>query len=256
MSGTRSLADRLIQYYRPRPVTDFAPPPVEVAAGLWTLERRLRMPAGPRLPALTTIIRLPSGGLLVVSPPAVECGGLAELDALGRVEEVLVPNSFHYVNVPAFLAHHPDALLRVPPAFSERVAGFPAATALDDAPVAAWRGAVEHAVLGPVRGVAEVALFHVPSATLLLTDVAFNLLHIERGVDRMVWRPSGIPSTFGPSRTARMLLLPDRARTRAFLRRVLAWPFRRVIVAHGEPVEQDARGTFERAFASYLGAGS
>jgi len=246
--------DRLIQRYQPRPVTDFAPPPLEVAPGLWTLERRLRMPAGPRLPTLTTIVRLASGGVLVVSPPAVACGGLAALDALGRVEEVLVPNSFHYVNAPAFLARHPGATLRVPPAFSERVAGFPGGTPLDDAPVAAWRGAVEHAILGPVRGLAEVALFHVPSASLLLTDVAFNLVHIERGVDRLVWRLSGIPSTFGPSRTARTFLLADRGRAAAFLRRVLAWPFRRVLVAHGEPVEHDARCAFERAFASYLGA--
>src|SRR5689334_20147831 len=121
MTTRRSLMDRLIQHYQPRPVTDFAPPPTEVAPGLWSLERRLRMPAGPRLPTLSTIIRLPSGGLLVVSPPAVECGGLAGVDALGPVDETVVPNSFHYVNVPAFLGRYPHARLRVPPAFAERV---------------------------------------------------------------------------------------------------------------------------------------
>jgi hypothetical protein len=250
--GTRSLADRLIQFYRPRPLTTFAPPPTPIAPDLWSLERRLQMPAGPRLPTLTTIIRLPSNGLLVVSPPAEECGGLEALEALGPIEEVLVPNSFHYVNVPEFARRHARATLRMAPALPDRVAGLPAGEPITAAPIAAWRGAIEHAVLGPVRGISEVALFHVASATLVLTDVAFNLVGIERRFDRLVWRLAGIPAAFGPSRTARAFLLPDRAIAGDFLRRVLAWPFRRVLVAHGEPLEHDAHAVFQRAFAAYL----
>jgi hypothetical protein len=67
---------------------------------------------------------------------------------------------------------------------------------------------------------------------------------------------TGIPATFGPSRTARTFLLPDRTVASAFLRRVLGWPFRRVLVAHGQPLEEDARGAFQRAFATYLGGPS
>lgn len=251
----RSLLDRLIQYYRPRPVATFAPPPVPIAPDLWSLERRLQMPAGPRLPTRTTIVRLPSSGLLVVSPPPVECGGLERVDALGTVAEVLVPNSFHYVSARAFLARYPRATLRVTPGLHERVAGVPPGIAMTDTPIDAWRGAVEHAVLGPVRGISEVALFHRPSATLVLTDVAFNLIAIERRFDRVVWRLTGIPASFGPSRTAKTFLLGDCAVAAAFLERVLAWPFRRVLVAHGEPLEEDAVDVFRRAFAPYLAKG-
>src|SRR4051812_37732940 len=109
MSCMRSVWDRVIQSVKPTLVAGFAPPPTAVAPGLWSLERRLRMPGGPLLPSRTTIIRLPAGGLLVVSPPPVAAGGLAALDALGAVDEVLVPNTFHYLNAPAFLARHPGA---------------------------------------------------------------------------------------------------------------------------------------------------
>jgi hypothetical protein len=247
----RSIADKLMQYLRPTLMRGFAPPPLAIAPDLWTLERRLRMPGGPILSSRTSIIRLPSGGLLVVSPPPVEPGGLESLDALGAVEEVLVPNSFHYLYAADFAARYPRATLRLAPALRERVPGVPGEELGADAP-AAWRPAVEHLTLGPVRGLSEVAVFHRPSATLVLTDMAFNMVHFDSTAQRLLWRLSGVPVGFGPSRTARTLLLNDRATTAAFLARVAEWPIGRVIVAHGEPVQANAADSFRRAFAAYL----
>jgi hypothetical protein len=249
----RSLLDRLFRLGRPSVVRDFAPPPAELAPGVWSLERRLRMPGGPRLPARTTLLRLGSGGLLVVSPPPVEAGGLEDLDRLGVVEEVLAPNSFHYLNTRGFVARYPRARLRLAPALSQRVPGLPPGDELTDARPASWDGAVEHAILGPLRGLSEVALFHRPSATLVLTDLAFHMVSFESPLERVFWRLSGIPRGFGPSRTARWFLLRDRRAAAAFLERVLAWPFRRVVVAHGEPLEAQDAGAFRRAFAPHLG---
>lgn len=254
MNPKRSLLDRLLQLGRPTVVRDFAPAPVVIAPGLWALERRLRMPGGVRLPNRSTIVRLASGGLLVVSPPPVEPGGLDALAALGAVEEVLVPNSFHHLYARGFLECHPDATLRTAPDVHARVADLPRGEELNDgAAPASWSGCIEHAVLGPVRGMAEVALFHRPSATLILTDVAFHMTRYESGFERAAWRFAGVPAGFGPSRSARMTLLRDRAVAAEFLARVLAWPFERVLVAHGDPLETDARAAFRRAFAPHLG---
>ncbi|MDX2168455.1 MAG: hypothetical protein SF182_15380 [Deltaproteobacteria bacterium] len=249
----RSIADRLMRYVRPTLLRDFAPPPLALAPDLWTLERRLRMPGGPILSNRTTLIRLPSGGLLVVSPPPVEAGGLEPLDALGAVEEVLVSNSFHYLYAADFAARYPRAALRLAPALHARVAGLPGEEIADVTP-SAWRPAVEHLVFGPVRGLSEVVVFHRPSGTLVLTDLAFNLVRFESAAQRLLWRLSGVPVGFGPSRTARTLLLRDRPAVAAFLARVLAWPIARIVVAHGEPIEADAAGILRRAFAAYLPA--
>jgi len=244
----RSLLDRAMQLGQPRVVTEFAPPPVPIALDVWSLDRRLRMPAGMLLPNRTTILRLASGGLLVASPPPVAPGGLGHLDALGAVEEVLLPNSFHYLYGAEFLARYPTATLRVAPGLHARIPGLPAGDELTDATPAPWQGVIEHAILETDRGLSEVALFHRPSATLVLTDVAFHMVRFDRPLDRVFWRLFGVPAGFGPSRTARMFLLRDRAAP--FLERVQAWPFRRVLVAHGEPLEHDAAGTFARAFHS------
>jgi hypothetical protein len=251
----RSVWDRLIEPVKPKVVTAFAPPPVEIAPGVWSLERRLRMPGGPLLPSRATVIRLPTGGLLVVSPPPVEAGGLEALDALGTIAEVLVPNSFHYLNAPDFLARYPSATLRVVPGLHERVPSLPRGEVLAAAP-ASWGGAMEHLVLGPVRGIAEAALFHRPSATLILTDLAFNMVHFASAFERFAWRLSGVPAGFGPSRTGRIFLLKDRSVAAPFLARVLEWPFERVLVAHGEPLSDDAKANFHRAFSGHLPAPS
>ena len=253
MTTNRSLIDRVMQLGTPRLVPGFAPPPVPIAPDLWSIVRRLRMPGGPSLPTRSTLLRLASGRLLVVSPPAVEAGGLELLDVLGSVEEVLVPNSFHYLHTRGFLERYPEAVLWLAPGLPQRVAALPPGEELGAAEPASWGSVVEHQTLGPVRGISEVALFHRPSATLVLTDAAFHMVHYESGFERLIWKLFGVPAAFGPSRSARMLLLRDRAATAAFLARVLAWPFERVLVAHGEPLEENAVAAFRRAFAAYLG---
>jgi hypothetical protein len=210
------------------------------------------MPGGPSLPSRTSVVRLRSNGLLVVSPPPVEPGGLEALDALGAVEEVLVPNSFHYLYSAPFLARYPRATFRYAPGLAERDPDLPRGEELGDAPPPAWNGMVEHCVLGPVRGISETALFHTPTRTLVVTDLAFHMLRYEGPIDRMIWRLTGIPAGFGPSRTARLFLLGDRAAAATFLRKILTWPFERVLVGHGEVLETNAAAEFRRAFAAYL----
>lgn len=252
-SARRSALDRLLQVGKPRVASGFAPPPSEIAPGIWSLDRRLRMPGGAGLPVRSTIVRLRSEGLLVVSPPPVDARVIEHVAALGRVEEVLAPNSFHYLHAGDFLARFPRAIFRTVPGLHRRVSGLPDGSELTGAPLTSWAGVIEYAVLGPVRGLSEVALFHVPSATLALTDLAFGALRYANRLERAFWRLSGVPRGFGPSRIARRLLLNDRAVAAGFLERVLAWPFRRVLVAHGDPLEVDAVSVFRHAFRRYLG---
>jgi hypothetical protein len=252
MANTRSLLDRIVQAVRPTTVAGFAPPVAPVDSGLWDLERRARMPGGLILPTRTTVVRLPDGGLVVISPPPVECGGLESLDALGRVRHVVVSNAFHHLNARAFLERYPEARFWAAPGLFRRVAGLPSGTELAPGLRTPWSDAIDHAVLQATDEVSEVALFHRESASLVLTDLAFNMASFARAIDRIGWRLNGAPIGFGHSRTARMLLLRDRKATKAFLERVLEWPFRRILVAHGDIVESDAIGVFRRAFGDRL----
>jgi hypothetical protein len=248
----QSFLDRAFQRVKPSPVPGYAPPPRELAPGLWQLERRLRMPPAMTLPINTTIVRLASGGLAVISPPVPDAASVASLAALGRVEALVAPNSFHYVFAAAHLSHFPQAELYLAPGLAERVPGLPRATVLGETPPARWAAEIEQTVFGPVGAFAEVAFLHRPSATLVLTDLAFHMRVIDDPWNRIAWRLGGVPPRFGPSRTARLTLLRDPAAARPHLQRIARWDFRRILVGHGAPLENDAPGEYRRAFARYL----
>jgi hypothetical protein len=230
-----------------------APPqtPREVAPDLWILERQLAMPGGPRLATRSTLIRTASGNLVVISPLPLDSSEAAQIAALGGVRDVVLPNSFHFLYAAEFLSRFPDARLHLAPGLRERVPDLPPGTVLEEGTPPQWAPDLEFTVLGPVRGASEVIFFHRPSGTVVLTDLAFNVVS-HRVFNRIAWRLAGVPRGFGPSRTARMLLLRDREVARAALRRVAGWPMRRILVAHGEAVERDAPAEFQRAFARYL----
>ncbi len=253
MSPSPSLLDRVLRRVAPRPVAAFAPPPTELAAGLWALDRQLRFPGGARLPSRTTIIRLHSGELVVISPPALHGpDGAAAIDSIGVVRHVVAPNTFHYAYVAEFMLRYPDASLLVAPGLLERVPELPPAEVLGAGRPEAWAGQLDLAALGPVRGLCEVVFFHLPSGALILTDLAFNLTRFDRHLDRAAWRAAGIPNGFGPGRTSRSLLLRDRVEASRCLSRVSEWPIRQIVVAHGDVVEHDAKGKFLKVFSAYL----
>jgi hypothetical protein len=132
------------------------------------------------------------------------------------------------------------------------VPSLPPAVELTDAAAPFWRDSLSYVVLGPNRGLSEVLFFHPRSRTLILTDVASNLVQLRGAYERLLTRASGMPRGFGPSRNARQLLLRERESAGEVLRAVARWPFERIVVAHGAVLERDAQRAFSAAFARYL----
>ena len=253
MSTRPSLQSRLLKRAVPRPTAENSSRLEEVCPGIWGFDSHLRHFGLGILPSRTTIIRLGGGGLVVIAPPPRPDSRLAaEIDVLGPVEYVVVPNSFHYLFALEFLDLYPEASLFVAPLLGERVPELRFATELATRRPETWPDELDYVVLGPVRGVSEVLFFHERSGTLILTDLAFNMTRYPRPLDRLFWRLSGLPGRFGPGRTSRTLLLSDRGVAAKCLSQVSKWPITRIVMAHGDAIEQDAAGHFRQAFSRYL----
>ena len=132
-----------------------------------------------------------------------------------------------------------------------RAAGTPVTLTLEGA-VTPFASALPHHTLDCQRGVTEVAFFHAASRTLALVDSAFNLRSAERWIDRVVWSAYGALGRFGPTATARMFLLRDRAAVAAWIEALCAWPFERVVVAHDICNKHRLRGRGGHGYAHLI----
>src|SRR5262245_975317 len=213
----RSLIDRVLSLVNPVAARSFAPPMRRVDDEVWVVDRKLAFRGGLTLPIRMTVLRLPAGGLVLYSPIALDAEVATALRSLGPVEAVLAPSSFHYLFAADYLSTFSGARLFVAPGLPERVPSLPAATLLTAEPPPLWRGVIDQLVFGPIGGLSEVVVFHRPSRSLLLMDLAFNPQGIDGGYNRVVWRISGVPARFGPSRTARLTFLRDREFAGTFL---------------------------------------
>lgn len=247
-----SWIDTVLRPLRPSAVAGYCPAPVRVASDLWQLERRLRFPPGLTLSGKMTIVRVRDDRLVLISPVALDAATDAQIRALGSVVAVVAPNSFHYLFAGPYASAFKGCATWLAPGLRERVPTCPGGTVLDDDVRPPWFAELEHAVFGPVRGHAEIVFLHRPTATLILTDLAMNVGTIEPAWQRWLWRATGIPPRFGPSRSSRLTFLADRAAARAHLDRILRWWFDRVVFAHGGPIETDGKRRFADAFRDYL----
>lgn len=245
-----SAIDRVLRPLRPAAVAGWCPPPRAIADGVWSVERRLRFPPGLVLPCAMTVVRT-EGGLVLVSPVALDAPTRAQLAALGPVAAVLAPNSFHYLFAAAYGAAFPDARTYLAPGLAARVPTAPRGSELTDA-VSLDGDDLAHVVVGTPATACEVALLHRPSKTLILTDLAMNVTTIEPAWQRWLWRASGILPRFGPSRSARLTLLRDRAAVHPQLAAIARWDFDRIALAHGAPVLTDGARVFTDAFRAWL----
>jgi hypothetical protein len=119
---------------------------------------------------------------------------------------------------------------------------------LSDEPEEEWRGQIEQHLFCGAPALSEVVFFHPATQTLILTDLAFNIpLQVaeKSPLFRWLWDVGH----FGPHRFVRRRGIRDRQAAQKSVRRILDWNFDRIIVSHGEVLENGGREKFAAAFA-------
>jgi hypothetical protein len=222
---------------------------VQLAENLWEHIHWLPI-AGFRLPRRMTVIRLEDGGLWVHSPNRLDPELKAALAALGPVRHVVAPNRFHHFFVDELASAYPEARFYAAPGLPEKRPGLRFDEVLGDTAPEAWRGQIEQLPTLANRGMSEVHFFHPASKTLILTDWAFNIgpsAPFPTRVFGRLWVGSGL----GPSRWFRARV-KNTAGVRRTIDRILdTWDVGRILLAHGDGVEQDAPEALRKAFAAF-----
>lgn len=195
-----------------------------------------------------TVLRLDDGQLILHSPVPIAPELRKELDALGPVGFIVVPQA-HGRFAGQISRSYPSAQLLAAPSASWRRKPLSFHASLADQRPALWAGQVESLLVLGFR-LQEVVLFHRSSRTLLLTDLCFNIRRSSSTVARLFFRANGMWQRFGPSRIIRQLGVSDRAAFRRSLERVQQWDFERIIPGHGDVIEQGGPAALSAAWPS------
>ncbi|MFC5373523.1 DUF4336 domain-containing protein [Brevundimonas faecalis] len=222
----------------------------DLGANIWIADGpTVTAAAGFHYPTRMAVIRLADGDLVLWSPTALSDDLRAEVEALGAVRYLVPPNSLHHTFLGDWKRAYPDAKVYAPPGLRERRKDIEFDGDFSDDPIAEWAGEIDHAVMRGNRITTEVVFFHRPSGTAIFADL---LQQLPRGwfkgwrafVARLDLMTAAEPATPRKFRVA----FTDRGAARDSLRRILAWPTEKVIMAHGPPVTDDARAFLRRAF--------
>jgi hypothetical protein len=129
--------------------------------------------------------------------------------------------------------------------------GFAAVTEVQTDPLLPppreWDGEIDVLRIDGVR-MNEHALFHRRSRTLVVADLFFSFPRETSGWPRFFVRHvMRLPRLFGISALYRLLVIRDKEAFARSMRALLALDFERLVVAHWQPIEKDARHAVEQA---------
>jgi hypothetical protein len=201
-----------------------------------------------------TVIRRSDGELAIHSAIRLQDADYAKLlEPLGRVALVVVPSSLHGDEARFYAERYPDAKVLVPRPVKEKCAAkLPRVdgTIGEDWPVA-WSSELRALQVEGTR-MGEAVFLHVPSRTLVVTDLAFHFTDELKGFTRTLMTWNGVVNRLGPSRIFRWLFLKNREALRRSLQPVKDWEFERVVMSHGTIVERDGKRRFLEGFGELI----
>jgi hypothetical protein len=210
-----------------------------IGADIWAYGKEIKLGAGMSMPCRATILRLPDGQLVVHSPLALDDATAKEIDGLGDVRYLIAPNCIHWMFLKAAKERYPKARVFGAPGLAKKLGSFAFEHLPERGEIDGVRGLRVERIQG-VPNIEEHAFLHEASRSLIVTDLMFNIHQCRSFGMRCVLRIVGAWKKTSQSRIWR-LMVKDRAAAARSASNVLSWDFERVVVAHGEVVEDDAR---------------
>ena len=222
-----------------------------IADDLWYRPFTVKLPLGMKMPAKMTVVRLRDRRLLLHSPVPVDQAVAAELRQLGEVAYLVAPNTQHHLFIDAAAETFPRARVFVAKGVAEKHPSLRVAGVLGNDAPPDYRDEIDQVLIEGAPALNEVAFFHRASLSLIVSDLVFNIVEPPNLMAAIVLTLVGARGRLAQSRAWRFMTL-DRAAVTASVERILRWDFKRLVPAHGEIVESDARAALGLALSHWL----
>ena len=220
-------------------------PMLPLAENLWLLPFPLKL-FGADLRRNVTLIRLRSGKFVIHSTAPFSAEDVADICSHGTPGWILDGILRHDTFAADGRRSFPDIPYLAPEGFA-RLTGIP--TQLIIPPPPEWDGELLALEIQGAPQARDTALLHVPSRTLILTELLFNFSLREPLWTRLLLN-LGVGRHFSPgvSRPVRAGV-EDKAAFEQSLEEILAWDFDRIVVGHGDPIPTGGKGALRKALS-------
>lgn len=221
--------------------------PIEkLSERVWRVEADV---PGVPMKRVMTIAKRASGGLVIHNGIALGDKEMAQIEALGPIEAIVVPNGYHRLDAKIFHDRYPSAQVLCPDGATKAVSqAVPVSSGFAQL---APDGAVELATLDGTKDREGVMIVRDgDGTTVVFNDAVFNMPH-RPGFTGFVLK-SITGSTGGPrvSRVMKWFVVADKKAFRSHLERLADIPdLRRIVVSHHEVIDKDPAATL-RAVAA------
>jgi hypothetical protein len=202
-------------------------------------------------PTRMTVVRLSDGSIWLHSPTKFTVALAERIAELGAVRFIVAPNTLHYTFVHEWTTAFPEAVVYALPELALRTKGkFPEHKFLSDAAPEIWSSVLRQIKVSS-RTFSEVCFFHIPTKTLILTDLIgnFEADRVRSPTVRFLLRQSRCVHPHGSTpMDVRFGLLLNRKHVGAAVQQMIAWRPERIILAHGLCYASDAVNELKRSF--------
>ncbi len=217
-----------------------------ITPDLWHLPHPFKL-GGINVSSRMTVVRFADGRLWLHSPVPLSDAVRAQLDSLGTVAYIVAPNKVHHLFASACAKAYPQAALFGAPGLAAKRPGLRNLRQLNPQVEPEWQHELDQIFVEGFPFANETVWLHKASRTLILTDLC-QWWEGELGFGAKAYaRLTGTRARLAVPRTIR-LMIKDRAAFDASARKILAWPFERVVVAHNAIIDAGAHAAVSRAF--------
>jgi hypothetical protein len=224
----------------------------DFGSDIWVADGPPVRALGPvTLPTRMIVARLSDGSLWINSPVEGSTTVMESIASHGPVKHLVAPTPLHVWRLASWKAFFPQAMLWGPPMRRAGRGRIAFDGILGDTPPAEWSADIDQAVFRGNVLLDEVEFFHKRSRTLIFTDFIQNYPALpHRPIRNSVLHFAGVLGG-GVPRDIRMSFT-SKSLARQSLSSILSWDFDKLVVAHGDCIERDAKPFVERALSWLL----
>jgi hypothetical protein len=197
------------------------------------------------------VVKLSDGSLWVDSPVSVSFDTLKRITELGPVRYLVAATPRHVWRLEAWHMLFPEAELwvaRTTPLTLKKGDLLFTGT-LGDTPNPGWEDDFDQLAFKGNSLIEEVLFFHKESHTVILDDlIQINPIMKGKPLHNALLKLGGVAYPHGGVPFDIRLSFTNRNLARRSLEKLLSWDFDKLIIAHGECIEKDAKSFVEQAF--------